>query len=81
MAYISQHTSNQSTHQAAEPNDDFDQTHPNEYLPEVVRNGMLEGVVCNIFPARVFLNADNCECLVQRFIMVDTLAKNLGVAV
>ena len=33
MAHFSQHASYQSTHQAGEPNGDFDQTHPDEYLP------------------------------------------------
>ena len=80
MSYFSQHTSNQSTHRVAEPNNDFDQTQPDEYFPQAVRNGMLDGVVCNIFSAYTFDYADNCEGLVQSFIMVDTLM-NLGAAI
>ena len=81
MAYFSQHVSNQSTYQAAEPNNNFDQTQPDEYFPQAVRNGTLEGVVCNIFPARTFHYADNREGLVQSFIVVDMLVKNLGAAI
>ena len=61
MSYFSQHTSNQPTYQVAESKNNFDQMQPDEYFPQAVRNGTVEGVVCNIFPARAFHYADNRE--------------------
>ena len=75
MSYFNQHTSNQSTYRVAEPNNDFDQTQPDEYFPQAVRNGTLEAVVCNIFSARAFHYTDDQDGSVQSFIVVDTLAK------
>ena len=81
MSYFSQHTIDQAMWYSTIPNNDFEQTEPDEYFPQAVGNGTLEGVVCNIFTAHVFHYFNNREGIMQRFIMVDKLAKSFRAAI
>ena len=71
----------QPTYQAAVPNNDFEETEPDESFPQAVRNRPLESVACNILPARAFRYADNHEGIMQNFFIVDELVKSLGAAI
>ena len=59
ISYFSQHMCDRSTYQATEPNNDLEQTAPDEYFPQTVRNGTLERAVCNILPMHSFCYPDN----------------------
>ena len=48
MTYFNQRASERSTSQAIVPYDEFTQTSPDAYFPQVVRNGALVGVVSAI---------------------------------
>ena len=58
----------------------FVQTEHDDYFPQAIRNWTLEGIVCNISPARAFRYADNREGVMQNFVIVEELAKSLGAA-
>ena len=58
MSYFSQHTIDQATYQATEPNNNFMQTKADGLFSSSCKNGTLEGIECNIFPARTFCYAD-----------------------
>ena len=78
---IFQSTYVQTAYQATVPNNDFEQTEPDKYFPQAVRNRTLEAIVCNIFPVHAFHYSDNREGIMQSFVVVDELAKSLGAAI
>ena len=71
----------QATCHSTVPNNDFEQTKPDKHFPQAVRNRTLEGIVCNIFPARALHYTDNHEGVMQNFVVVDELAKSIGAAI
>ena len=78
MTYFKQSTNEHSTSLSIGSNEDFSKTTPDVYFPQVMRNGMLEGIESNILHSWSFLYPNGYAGLMQNFIVLDELAKRLG---